>query len=298
MPLPTLAAPDDLRVAPAALGPRRRADPAPAVRRWRSGGGGPTPCASPTWRCCARCVGRRPGLRRHLPPLLFLLGIGALLFSLARPSAVIAIPREQADVMLVVDTSGSMTATDLKPSRIVAARQAAEKFVQALPPNTRVGSGRVLLARQARLAVDQRPGRRAERDSESRRRWRHGHRRWAGAGRRRAPARRHRGVGHDARGGPAGAGRRARHGRPALGRRIVGRPAAAAGRTRAPTRPGDGPHGRHRRAQLGRPRREPRPRPSLTSGRSSRSPPRPAASTSTRPSPATWSGSTPASARA
>jgi Ca-activated chloride channel family protein len=84
-------------------------------------------------------VGRQPGWRRHLPPLLFLIGVGALLFSLARPSAVIAVPREQADVMLVVDTSGSMTATDLKPSRIEAARQAAATFVQALPPSTRVG---------------------------------------------------------------------------------------------------------------------------------------------------------------
>jgi Ca-activated chloride channel homolog len=84
-------------------------------------------------------VGRQPGWRRHLPPLLFLIGVGALLFSLARPSAVIAVPREQADVMLVVDTSGSMTATDLRPSRIEAARQAAATFVQALPPSTRVG---------------------------------------------------------------------------------------------------------------------------------------------------------------
>jgi Ca-activated chloride channel homolog len=95
-------------------------------------------------------AGRRPGLRRHIPPLLFLLGIGALLFSLARPSAVIAIPRDQADVILVIDTSGSMTATDLRPTRIVAARQAAERFVQALPPNTRVGL--VEFSSRARLA--------------------------------------------------------------------------------------------------------------------------------------------------
>jgi Ca-activated chloride channel homolog len=96
-------------------------------------------------------AGRRPGLRRHIPPLFFLLGIGALLFSLARPSAVIAVPRDQADVILVVDTSGSMTATDLKPSRMVAARLAAEKFVQALPPNTRVGL--VEFSTRARLAT-------------------------------------------------------------------------------------------------------------------------------------------------
>lgn len=94
-------------------------------------------------------VGRRPGLRRHVPPLLFLLGIGALLFSLARPTAVIAIPRDESDVVLVMDVSGSMTARDLSPSRMEAARQAAQTFVQSLPPNTRVGL--VSFATRARI---------------------------------------------------------------------------------------------------------------------------------------------------
>jgi Ca-activated chloride channel family protein len=94
-------------------------------------------------------VGRRPGLRRHIPPLLFLLGLGALLVSLARPTAVVAVPRDEADVVLVVDVSGSMTARDLSPSRIEAARQAALTFVQALPPNTRVGL--VSFATRARI---------------------------------------------------------------------------------------------------------------------------------------------------
>lgn len=84
-------------------------------------------------------VGRRPGLRRHIPPLLLLLGLGALLVGLARPTAVIAIPRDESDVVLVVDVSGSMTARDLSPSRMEAARQAAQTFIQSLPPNTRVG---------------------------------------------------------------------------------------------------------------------------------------------------------------
>ncbi|MCC7369177.1 MAG: VWA domain-containing protein [Chloroflexi bacterium] len=84
-------------------------------------------------------VGRRPGLRRHLPPLLFLLGLGALLVSLARPSAVIAVPRDEASIVLVLDVSGSMAASDLKPTRIEAARQAALSFIQALPANTKVG---------------------------------------------------------------------------------------------------------------------------------------------------------------
>jgi len=82
---------------------------------------------------------RRPGYRRHLPPLLFLLGLAALLVSLARPSAVIAVPREQSSVMLVIDISGSMSADDLKPDRIAAARQAARAFVESLPDEAQVG---------------------------------------------------------------------------------------------------------------------------------------------------------------
>ena len=72
---------------------------------------------------------RRPGVRRHLPPLFFLLGLAALLVSLARPSAVIAVPRDQASVMLVLDVSGSMSAADLRPDRMAAAKGAARAFV-------------------------------------------------------------------------------------------------------------------------------------------------------------------------
>lgn len=82
---------------------------------------------------------RRPGVRRHLPPLFFLLGLSALLVSLARPSAVIAVPRDQSSVMLVLDVSGSMSADDLRPDRMAAARQAARAFVEALPDNAQVG---------------------------------------------------------------------------------------------------------------------------------------------------------------
>src|SRR4028118_1362940 len=53
-------------------------------------------------------VGRGPGLRRHIPPLLYLLGLTALLISLARPMAVVAVPEDQTTVMLVMDVSGSM----------------------------------------------------------------------------------------------------------------------------------------------------------------------------------------------
>src|SRR5215207_1080326 len=82
---------------------------------------------------------RRPGYRRHLPPLFFLLGLAALLVSLARPSAVIAVPRDQSSVMLVLDVSGSMSADDLKPDRMTAARQAARTFVETLPERAQVG---------------------------------------------------------------------------------------------------------------------------------------------------------------
>jgi Ca-activated chloride channel family protein len=84
-------------------------------------------------------VGRTPGLRRHIPPLLFLLGLAALCISLARPMAVIAIPRDQTTVMLVLDVSGSMAATDLQPNRLTAAQEAAHAFVDSLPPNFQVG---------------------------------------------------------------------------------------------------------------------------------------------------------------
>jgi Ca-activated chloride channel homolog len=84
-------------------------------------------------------VGRGPGIRRHIPAALFLLGLLALLTALARPTAVIAVPRDEATIMVVMDVSGSMAADDLQPDRMDAARQAARAFVQALPERVRVG---------------------------------------------------------------------------------------------------------------------------------------------------------------
>jgi Ca-activated chloride channel family protein len=84
-------------------------------------------------------VGRRPGFRRHVPPLLFLLGLAALLISLARPNAEITVPREQATVMLVMDVSGSMDATDVQPNRLAAAKDAAGRFLDEIPAGVQVG---------------------------------------------------------------------------------------------------------------------------------------------------------------
>jgi Ca-activated chloride channel family protein len=87
----------------------------------------------------ANVVTRTPGWRRHLPAVLYLLALTVLLASLARPQAVTLVPKEQATVMLVLDVSGSMNATDVHPTRMVAAQQAATTFVGELPAKLRVG---------------------------------------------------------------------------------------------------------------------------------------------------------------
>lgn len=87
----------------------------------------------------SKVAGRRPGFKRHLPPLIFLLALTALLVSLARPTAVIAVPKDQTNIVIVMDISGSMAANDLQPNRLSAAKQAAQDFVGNLPSNAKVG---------------------------------------------------------------------------------------------------------------------------------------------------------------
>ncbi|HEX2053620.1 MAG TPA: VWA domain-containing protein [Actinomycetota bacterium] len=82
---------------------------------------------------------KSPGWRRHVAPVLFLITLVLLIGALARPVATIRVPREQASIMLVMDVSGSMAATDLEPNRIVAAKEAANEFLEALPGPMRVG---------------------------------------------------------------------------------------------------------------------------------------------------------------
>jgi len=81
----------------------------------------------------------RPQWRRYLPPLFFLLALAALLFAIARPQVYDHKPKEQATVMLAIDKSGSMQATDVRPNRIEAARAAAKRFVSQLPSKFRLG---------------------------------------------------------------------------------------------------------------------------------------------------------------
>jgi Ca-activated chloride channel homolog len=80
-----------------------------------------------------------PGWRRHAPSALLALAATGLVLALARPEATVAVPVEQASVVLVTDTSGSMQATDVAPDRLRAARSAAENFLDEAPEELRVG---------------------------------------------------------------------------------------------------------------------------------------------------------------
>lgn len=79
------------------------------------------------------------GWRDHLPALCLLLGLALLLLAVARPRAVILLPGRTDAVMLLIDSSGSMRADDVKPSRIEAAQAAARAFIDAQPAQVRLG---------------------------------------------------------------------------------------------------------------------------------------------------------------
>ena len=81
----------------------------------------------------------RPGWRRHLPPLLLLVALGALVVALARPQRTVAAPQRQATVMMVTDVSGSMRANDVEPDRLSAAVEAGHALADKLPDELRLG---------------------------------------------------------------------------------------------------------------------------------------------------------------
>ena len=84
-------------------------------------------------------MGKGQSFKRHIPPLLFLLSLAAMLVASSRPFAVITLPSDQQTIMLAMDVSGSMRATDVKPNRLVASQDAAKAFLAELPRNIRVG---------------------------------------------------------------------------------------------------------------------------------------------------------------
>lgn len=78
-------------------------------------------------------------IRRHIPPVLFLLALTAALLACARPSATVTLPADMLTLVLAMDTSRSMMATDVPPTRIVAAQQAARDLIVDLPSSVRLG---------------------------------------------------------------------------------------------------------------------------------------------------------------
>ena len=87
----------------------------------------------------ASVAGERGAWRRHLPAALLLVSLAALGVAFARPTVQVRMPNERASVVLVVDVSGSMRATDVKPSRLAAAKLAMRTFLERAPKSLRVG---------------------------------------------------------------------------------------------------------------------------------------------------------------
>jgi Ca-activated chloride channel family protein len=82
---------------------------------------------------------RQPGRLRHIPPLIFLIGLTLLIITLARPQMTVNLPRVEGTVILVFDVSGSMAAEDVEPNRMAAAKVSASEFVKSQPPSVKIG---------------------------------------------------------------------------------------------------------------------------------------------------------------
>ena len=78
-------------------------------------------------------------IRRHVPPALLLLSLTAMLVAIARPTAMVTLPSQQQTIILAIDVSLSMGATDVDPNRLTAAQIAAKSFVEEHPSNARIG---------------------------------------------------------------------------------------------------------------------------------------------------------------
>ncbi len=80
-----------------------------------------------------------PGFKRHIPPLLFLIGLVLIIFALARPIATVILPSQQGTIILTIDVSMSMRANDFKPNRLEAAKASALAFAEKQPKGVRIG---------------------------------------------------------------------------------------------------------------------------------------------------------------
>lgn len=80
-----------------------------------------------------------PNWRRHVPPALFLLGLACLVLALARPVAAVQVPLNRTSIILALDISRSMCATDVPPNRLTVAQDAAMAFIDDQAAGTRIG---------------------------------------------------------------------------------------------------------------------------------------------------------------
>ena len=78
-------------------------------------------------------------IRRHLPFALFVIGLGSLVFAMARPAAIVAVPTNRTTIVLAMDVSRSMCATDIAPNRLIAAEKSASSFVLSQGAGTQIG---------------------------------------------------------------------------------------------------------------------------------------------------------------
>jgi Ca-activated chloride channel family protein len=107
------------------------------LRAERKRGAAAAAFASPTLQ--ASVAPRRPGWRRHAPFLAIALALAVLIVAVARPERTVAVPIERASIMLATDVSGSMTATDVQPNRLTAAKHAGFQFMASVPRQVNVG---------------------------------------------------------------------------------------------------------------------------------------------------------------
>jgi Ca-activated chloride channel family protein len=84
-------------------------------------------------------VDRQPGRLRYLPPLIMLAALVFLVVGVARPHATVSVPREEATIVLAMDVSRSMKASDIEPTRLDAARTASKTFLDEVPEKYRIG---------------------------------------------------------------------------------------------------------------------------------------------------------------
>jgi Ca-activated chloride channel family protein len=82
---------------------------------------------------------RRPGWQRHISAALMLLALLALVVGVARPTHDVRVAKREGTVIVAIDTSGSMAATDVAPTRLAAAEASARRFVDKLPSSMQVG---------------------------------------------------------------------------------------------------------------------------------------------------------------